>query len=73
VRANYHLPTEVEIVREDYQGCVKYLTKLEDAFNSEMFPETENGMNRWVGALLTTMSESDEADWVRTTLTQQNV
>ena len=53
--------------------CVKYLTKLEDAFNSEMFPEIENGMNRWVGALLTTMSESDEADWVRTTLTQQNV
>ena len=53
--------------------CVKYLTKLEDAFNSEMCPETENGMNRWVGALLTTMSESDEADWVRTTLTQQNV
>jgi len=68
-----NLPKWKSSARTTKADCVRYLTKLEDAFNSEMFPAVENGTNRWVAALLTTMSESDEADWVRSTLTQQNV
>ena len=42
-----------------------YLSRLEDAFESESFPEVENGTQRWVNALLKTVVDAEERKFVR--------
>ena len=55
------------------QDCVKYLESLEYKFQAELFPENEQGVSRWVHALLNTVQDRDELRWVQTNLVAKNV
>ena len=48
--------------------CIHYLDSLQDAFMADQFPKIENGVHRWVGALLKTVQDRVEREWVRNNL-----
>ena len=55
--------------------CTKFLSRLEDMFNSEAFPEVEGPHNskRWTRALLQVMVEDEERAWVRTNIVEKDL